>query len=147
MDSAIDLSYYTSETFIHDNLKREVQTIVQSVSDLWLPEGPRFPPVLVAWPREPVKDDVGKLISGRILLQVDPDSKVPLEKLLVDFVERTKAYAFLVVQDYPEGLEALLESPLGTSWWLIDQHHGKRRITQEDNRKSIGLLWHPPALN
>jgi hypothetical protein len=26
----------------------EVQQIVQSVSELWLPEGPRFPPVLVA---------------------------------------------------------------------------------------------------
>lgn len=147
MSTETFLSDVATERFIHNTLKVEVRQILDKIMPVWRPKGERLPTVLVAWPREHIKDDAGQVINGRVLLETDERDPAKLAAIIAKFVARTKAFGVLVVQDFESGLESLLETPLGASWWLIDDHSGTRRITHEDDRKTLGILYHRGALN
>jgi len=138
--------YIVSERFIHDDLLQRAQAAVNHVYEIWKNEG-KIDPSLLTWPAEPIPGDDGKKIDGVCCLSLpaqEPERPSAIRKM----VERTKAYALLLVEQLEEEVRVILETPLGTRCWHLPIHRsGDVNIlggsTFTDNQENVGLLWSP----
>lgn len=142
----MSLDYYTSERFIHDDLVNKAQHTVDFLFTLWRKEG-KIAPVLLTWPAEPIKDDSGNSIDDLCGMEL-PTGDGAKRDAILHMVERTKAYALLLVEPFVEQLKVILETPHGTKAWSIPIHWsgdvkvlGTPKVTID--QEFVGLLWRP----
>lgn len=146
--SVPDLAYLTSERFIHDGLLHTAQKIVNSVKSRW-EQGEKIEAYAIAWPGEKVPTEEGQMIDGPVLMAVPLERR---ELALRALVDRTKAFALLLVEQKGDCLAALFESAHGTrSWTLPIRRHGDRWALEDqktrDDTDRLGLLWSPKSTN
>jgi len=137
--------YITSERFIHDNLLRICQDVVDEAKRLWDAKVPLKGHALT-WPSAVIKDDSGSLIDRAIIMEMPERSE--WKKALAALVERTQAYGLLLLDADNKRISAIFESMHGSRSWVIPiERHGDRRVLGDQRTKddvdSIGLLWSP----
>jgi hypothetical protein len=136
--------YITSERFIHDDLLVRAQAAVNHLYEIWKKDG-KIDPSLLTWPAEAVLSENGEKVDGVCCLQL-PEAIEARRLAICKMVERTKAYALLVVEQLDVSVRVILETPNGTRCWNIPVHRsGDVKIlgdaTVTDNRENVGLLW------
>ena len=133
--------YITSERFIHDDLLRRCEQLVQVSHGVWRKK--LDPSIVVIWPSAPVKAEDGSMIEDEILAEYQKDDMMRRLRQLVD---KTKAYGMLVIELKPDALCAIFESPHGArSWRAPIERHGDRaalgKVDVKTDADHIGLLW------
>jgi hypothetical protein len=135
--------YIASERFIHDDLLKRAEQLVNIAHGVWRDR--KDPSIVVFWPGEAVTDDEGDPLEGEIFGAFPKtDTKTALKKL----ADKTKAYGLLIIELRPDALYACFESHHGArSWTAKIERRGDRHVlgttlerTDEDH---IGLLWSP----
>ena len=143
---ARDISYFTSEQFIWDDLIKDVERTEKRVYKSWA-EDNNVGNFAITWPSEKIQSDDGLPITRMVLMDL-PDDRTTWSKKLQNMVVRTKAYALLLVEQKTEEAVLILESHHGTrSWHYPIERHGPDRVLGKPIIKSdtdcIGLLWQP----
>jgi len=142
----MDYAYLTSEKFIHDDLLRSAQLVVDRARELWERGEPVFAHA-IAWPSEGVSTDDGKRrISGPIILPM-PEAAL-WQDALKKLIQRTKAYGLFLLEFREKELYAVFESPHGAQSWRVPiERHGDVRVLGDQrvstDRECLGLLWSP----
>jgi len=139
------LEYYTSERFIHDDLTRQAEAGLQGLYDYWKKER-RIDPFVVTWPSEAVTDDKGISVTDACSLELPKDDRNRWNKLMLEAIQRTKAYGILFVEQRDKDVRAIFETKHGSRCWTIPIIRNgdvftlkKAEVT--DNRENLGLLW------
>lgn len=143
-----DLSYITSERFIHDNLRGKAGVLVQHVLDGWRQHQQAYCGA-IAWPTEPFVADDGATIEHEVFMPMrsgmaGEERVAALERL----VKKTKAYGVAVSWREGNTLHVLFESHHGSRAWTIPlMPHGDVLVPGEtqvqDDVEHLGLLWSP----
>jgi hypothetical protein len=141
--------YITSERFIHDNLVRICQGVVDEAKRLWEAKIPLDGHALT-WPSAAIKDDSGSLIDRAVIMEMPERSE--WKKALASLVERTKAYGLFLIEADDKKISAVFESMHGSRSWVVPiERHGDRLVLGDQRTKddvdSIGLLWSPKRGN
>lgn len=141
----MDKEYITSERFIHDNLIRISERVVERACTMW-EEGMKLTAHAIAWPADVVRADDGKAIEGAIILPMP--SQEHWSRALSALVERTSAYGLFLLEMRERDIHAVFESHHGSHAWSVPlERHGDRIVLGEprtsDDVESIGLLWSP----
>lgn len=140
-----DITYYTSERFIHDDLILEAESGLSSLYDTWARES-RIDPFLLVWPSETVKFHGHKTAD---VMPFDlPPSRASWGTEIVRIAKETSAYALLLVEQRAKAVVVVLESPHGSkSWHIPIRNHGNVDVLEDPEEKTdvdyIGLLWAP----
>lgn len=144
MDAA-QYEYITSERFIHDDLVRASQHVVDEVCRLW-ENGHRFIAHAMAWPTRAVHAEDGSAIGGAIVMEIQKakDQDAALRAL----VAKTGAYGLLLVEMKETGISARFETAHGACAWTVPiRRHGDRLMLGDQSMTKdaeyIGLLWSP----
>lgn len=136
--------YYKSERFIWDNLRVQAASGVPGIYKTWKLMG-RVEPFLMAWPSEPVLDDVGIPIEGTCLLDL-PKNTSSWSATIRSFAKKTKAYALLLTEQLESEVRVILESHHGTRSWSVpilvsgDIRTLGAPVVKDDTHR-IGILW------
>lgn len=130
-----------NEAFIWRDLRLRGEKFLDDLRAHWRARG-ELPRVAYAWAGESLLDDAGRPLDFVTLLLPDGDASGPLRKL----VERTRAYAFLVVEPAAGGVKVLLESGHGTVRWTLPMRPLLDITvlgvpTVEDDVVGYGILW------
>jgi hypothetical protein len=140
-----DISYYTSERFIHDDIVREAEAGLKSLYDTWSKHSCISPFALV-WPYKPVNFHGHKTES---VLPFDlPADRSKWTTELRRIADAASAYAVLLVEQRAGAVVVILESVHGTkSWHIPIENHGNVNVlgdrVEKTDTDSIGLLWSP----
>ena len=140
----MDLDYFASELFIHDELRRRAELGLPSIFESWKADS-RLTPFLISWPSRSVDTDDGKKVADQFFMDL-PEERARWSKIFVAVAERTNPYALLVAEEREGEVVIVFESMHGSRSWRypINDHGGTRvlgtRSTQDDV-DSIGLLW------
>jgi hypothetical protein len=131
-----------SEEFIWKDLQVRGELALRLVRDLWNKDH-AVPRMVIAWPGEEVKANDGKPVD-LVTLAVPPE--VTTHKALRDMLERTHAYALLLVEQTKDAVELTLESAHGAYHWSLPiRRHGDVPVLEmaraTKNTQSLGLLW------
>lgn len=136
--------YSNTAPTIHDYLVLHTDNLMRRLRDA-IHKGLNPNPVAMFWPRAPVRGDDGSTISrlvGMDLAEEDlKDVKVPLRV----GVDRTNAYAVLLIVPSEECVKGVLETPAGTmTWTMRKQRRGDSTFIQEPVRHEdvdvLGLI-------
>jgi len=143
--TSVDKNYITSEQFIHDGLLRKAEAAVGTIYKIWRRER-KIDPIAFAWPAETIRTDSGEPHEGMVVLEL-PEGKERTIALNA-FVERTKAYALLLIEQHQKEVVVIFESRNGARSWTIPiAPHGDVAILEralvQDNGLHVGLLWSP----
>jgi hypothetical protein len=138
------LEYFTSERFIHDNLIDQAEAGLRGIYRHWRDER-NVDPFLVTWPSEPVPDDKGIPITDACVLSL-PEDRKEWQKLILDAIQRTKAYGILLVEQRDGDVRAILETKHGAKCWTLPiVRSGDLLVLKKPevttNRENLGLLW------
>lgn len=143
-----DLTYFTSEQFIHDDLARIAARLEERVRADWRKDR-RVDSHAFSWPSETIKTDDGGQVSNVVMMYL-PDSLTAVERsmALKRMVEKTKAYGIALTERRGDELRVLFESHHGARAWVIPlERHGDvlipGRTRVHDNAECLGLLWSP----
>jgi hypothetical protein len=144
-DLYVDIDYIKSERFIHDDLIKSCQAVVDRVRTLWK-EGQQMTAYAIAWPARTIKTDDGTPLEGAVVLTMP--SKKSWKPVLSQFVERTAAYGLFLLEVEEDKIVARFETMHGARGWTIPiERHGDRLVLGDqrvsDNKEHIGLLWTP----
>lgn len=144
--SSVKKDYIASERFIHMGLLKEADAVVKSMYKTWRRDR-RIAPLLFTWPGETIRMDSGEPHEGVCILEL-PEGDEERQDALRMMVERTKAYALLLVEQHREEVRIILESRHGARCWRIPlASHGEvvilERAQVEDDGVHVGLLWSP----
>lgn len=148
MSSVNSRDYIVSERFIHDGLLKQAEAAVRTIYEIWRRER-KIAPVLFTWPAERIRTEAGEPHEGICILDL-PEEEGARATALRLMVERTKAYGLLLIEQLPEGVRAIFESPHGARCWSIAfAPHGDvvllERVQVQDDGTHVGLLWSPHA--
>ena len=107
----------------------------------------KLEPFALTWPKEGIKTDDGQPFDGTIICKLPLDA-AERRKALRQMVERTKAFAFVLIENLGTRVRVLLESEHGTRVWSTPiAWHGDVRVlertTDARDAESEGLLWRP----
>ena len=135
--------YFRSEQFIHDDLVKRCQPLVETSKRVWKEKND--PSIVILWPAEPIKDADGKTIEDEVLAALPTEDRQARLHRLVDM---TKAYGLLVIELQPHALIAIFESPHGAQSWTtrLEQHGDVTVLAKTEERSNVehlGLLWSP----
>lgn len=141
--------YITSERFIHDNLLRICQNVVDEAKRLWEAKVP-LPGHALTWPSSVIRDDKSSLIDRAVIMEMPERSE--WKKALTALVARTQAYGLLLLETDTKRIYAIFESMHGSRSWTVPiERHGDRDVLGDQRTKddvdSIGLLWSPKQGN
>lgn len=136
-----DLSYYTSERFIHDDIVREARGGLMSLYDIWATLS-RIPSFAIAWPS--VRIHYKGTQTERPVTKPLTNPKTKQEELRL-FAKTTKAYALLLVEEREKAVVVILETPHGTVLWTVPiEDHGNVRVLgdaiEEAGGARLGLI-------
>jgi hypothetical protein len=139
-----DPTYFSSERFIFDDLAKRAERMVEEVRAQWR-EKQRITNCCITWPAEVLKDDAGREIQDAVYCVLPPGEE---QEALRRMVERTKAYALVLIEQKKDELRVLFESHHGARAWLIPlELHGDVRVPGAtrvtENAECVGLLWKP----
>lgn len=145
-DASVNREYIASERFIHDGLLKQAEAAVKTVYEIWKKEG-RIAPVAFTWPAETIRTDAGELHEGICVLDL-PAAGEARDAALRALVQRTKAYALLLIEQHREEVLVILESKHGARCWKIPiASHGDvvilERAQVQVDAMHVGLLWSP----
>ncbi len=137
--------YIVSERFIRDDLMMQSQALVDQLPARFTRDGKIYPTAF-SWPAETVKMEDGTLHEGICFLSLDGEDPKNWSKLLRDFVQRTKAYGLLFIEQKPAEVVAIFESHHGSHGWHFPiRRHGDVNVLELPARttdvESVGLLW------
>jgi hypothetical protein len=135
---------YTDEAFIWRDLRLRGEKLLDDLRAHWR-KTQSLPRAAFAWPAETIHDDGGRPVRDLVTFLL-PDGDP--HRALTQLVQRTKAYAVLVVEPGPDSVRVLLESKHGTVLWsLAIRRMGDLQILSspkaEDDVQGFGLLWRP----
>lgn len=138
--------YYTSETFIWDELIRRAEAGIRGLYNTWK-RAKRIDPFVLVWPASTVTDMNGIELEGVVVRELTPDP-ASWTKLTLETIKLTNAYALLRVHQQDHKVKAILESQHGARCWTLPiTRHGDvnvlGRASFEDNKEYVGLLWKP----
>jgi hypothetical protein len=144
-----DLSYFTSEQFIHDDLALKAERLAEEMRVVWR-KNRKVDSYAITWPSETLQtDDNSGQVNKAVLMRIpdDFDERQKLEALQ-RMVERTKAYGIALIERRGDELRVLFETHHGARAWLIPlERHGDIFVPGEtrvrDNAECLGLLWRP----
>jgi len=144
-DPYVDIDYIKSERFIHDDLIKSCQAVVDRAKTLWK-DGEKMTSYAIAWPARTIKTDDGKSLEGAIIMTMPP--KKDWKPALSQLVERTAAYGLLLLEVEEDKIVARFETVHGARSWTVPiERHGDRLALGDqrvnDNKDHIGLLWTP----
>lgn len=108
--------YIASEQFIHDDLLRRAEQVVQRLPAWWRRDG-HVRPVLLCWPGEPVQGSDGTTIDDVCALDL---TNVPIEArtdAITQMIARTRAYGLFFVEQLPGAVRAVFETRHGSRGW------------------------------
>ena len=133
-----------SDPAIHERLLLGCTDLIDSMRYTWCESSPEEN-VAMTWTGTEIQDDHGHPINDRVLL-VMPDNRDEWDSVLAQLIERTEAFALLLIQRNSERLQVLFESPYGTRLWrLKKERHGDTSVLGRpavfDNVETTGLLW------
>jgi hypothetical protein len=140
-----DISYITSERFIHDDLVLEAEMGLGSLYETWAKQS-HVSPFLLVWPSHPVMFHGHKTES---VLPFDlPEDRSKWDAELRRIATETCAYGVLLVEQRDKTILVIFESPHGTKSWRIPVcDHGNVNVLGDPvelvDTDSIGLLWAP----
>jgi hypothetical protein len=142
----VDLEYYTSERFIHDNLIRDAEAGLHVITDWWKKKG-RIPPFLITWPEDTVVCEDGARIEDKFFMDL-PEDSTDWKDLIRKATEKTKAYALLFASQRENEVRVIFESRHGTkSWHFPISKHGPDAVLGEPSDQTdkcfVGLMWRP----
>lgn len=143
------LAYYKSERFIWDGLIEDAKKGLSSLYEYWK-KGKKIEEFLVCWPSEHLKTKDGTVVSGPVTFVFDTKESAQRQRDILKTVELSRAYALLLVEQYPERIRVLLESKHGTKCWTIPiQQSGDVKTLgpcrDTTDTECVGLLWRPKA--
>lgn len=128
----------------HHQLCRRVSESIKSIHKSFLRDK-KIAPFIMTWPSTPIIDDYGKRIDNPCILEL-PDDQSKWTKLMLKAIDRTDAYALLLIEQREKDVRAILETTEGARCWLMPIAHsgdvtrlGVARITND--RECLGLLW------
>jgi hypothetical protein len=132
------------EKFVYNVLLARAEAVVQSARETWKRQR-RIEPYAVAWPSESLKADDGTAITHAVFcaIPVEFDTAKRM-KVLQQFVERTKAYGLVVVEQKENSIRIMFETGHGAKAWCIPlAWHGDVQVPSqtEASDERIGLLW------
>lgn len=141
----MDLEYFTSERFIHADLLKASQQVIDQAIQLW-ENGERPTAYAIAWPARTILTNSGVPLQGAVILELP--TQVDRRQVLGQFVKRTSAYGLLVLEIEGKVLTALFESIHGTrSWKATVERHADRLVfgnqKTKDDVDTLNLLWSP----
>lgn len=139
------LAYITSERFIHDDLVRRSQQVVDEVKKLW-ETGEKIDAYAISWPNKTVRADNGAPVNRAVIMMLPTEND--RKKALAALIERTQSYGLLVIEVKPKEIGALFETAHGSRQWTIPiERHGDRWALGDqrtkDDAECLGLLWSP----
>jgi len=123
----VDLTYFTSERFIHDDLVRQVRQAIPTLYSTWRQQR-RIQPFALLWPGESVQTQEGDYIDGTCRLELDDEKPATHRALIEEGAELTKAYAVLYCVQVPEEVALQLSTPHGVHRWSIPVQHREGRL-------------------
>lgn len=134
--------YLTSERFIHDGLVNECESLLDAAREIF--GGQKDASMVIVWPSEHLPTEGGDIDGCVFAAYPKGDTKSRLRSI----VETTKAYGMLVIEQKPDAIIAILESPHGARCWKMQiERHGDVDVLASpvvtDNEDHIGLLWSP----
>jgi hypothetical protein len=140
----VNLEYYTSERFIHDDLAKKAAVALSTLQDTWNEDG-KIDPFAISWVQETVHSDAGRPIDRFVLVDL-PQDRAQWSGALVATVQKTKPYALLVCEQKEDEVVAIFESQHGSrSWRYPIKSHGRVKLlgdpSTRDDVDSIGILW------
>lgn len=138
--------YYTSESFIWDELIRNAEAGIKGLYNTWK-RAKRIDPFVIVWPATTVTDKDGIELEGAVVRELNPDPAT-WTKHILEAIKLTNAYALLRVHQHDRNVKAILESQHGARCWTLPiNRHGDvdvlGRASFEDNQECVGLLWRP----
>ena len=138
--------YIASERFIHDGLLKQAEAAVHVVYEIWKKER-AIAPTLFTWPAERIRTDNGEPHEGICLLEL-PEAYEKRSVAMLAMVERTKAYALLLIEQRHADVQVIFETRHGARCWSIPLvAHGDvvilERAHVQDDVGHVGLLWSP----
>lgn len=143
---SVQKDYIISEEFIYDGLITLSERAIEKLYMFWRRDK-KIDGSLLVWPAERIRMDDGVPTEGIISMSL-PREKAEYLPLVRKCVERTKAYAFLLITQEAQAVRVLLEAPQGTHLWTLPIERsaditflGKPRL-QKDS-ECIGLIWTP----
>lgn len=141
-----NLTYFSSERFIHDDLMARAAAIADETRETWK-KTRRCDAYAITWPSETLRADNGGAIENAVICQFPAlfDEAQRMETLR-KMVERTKAYGLVLIEKKDDVLRVLFETHHGARAWLIPlERHGDVLVcgTPEvrNNADCVGLLW------
>lgn len=141
----MDITYFTSERFIHDDLVQRCSWIVEDLPAFYVMESGKVDSYIVSWPAVAFRNDEGKRTDNPVYLTL-PTDRTKWAELTRDLVSRTKAFALFMVDVTRTEVACVFESHLGTRAWTFQvQRRGDIKTLSgpisEVNKKKVGLLW------
>lgn len=136
--------YFTSERFIHDELRRRAGQAVDHLQELWKDQQ-RIDPILLLWPAEPVRTKEGVMFEGCVYCELTGDEQARRATML-QAIERVRPYGLLLVEQREGAVKAIFETHHGTRTWTLPiKKHGDVRVLYDpqsaDDAESLGFLW------
>lgn len=137
--------YIASEKFIHDDLLKNVEGGLPSITTSWRSFG-RIAPFMLSWPEDDVVGDDGSVLN--VVLCELPEEPAKRASEIVGFITRTQPYALMICEQLENEVCIIFESRHGTKSWVypIEKHGPDRVLGQarvEVDKKSLGILWRP----
>lgn len=135
-------SFVPSERTIHDGLLKKCDGMVSELRRNYKREKDS---TAIAWVSRDIRDDAGNTINDFVLLEL-PEDRTGWMDILLQLIQKTDAFALLVVDRQQPGLKVVFESRFGArSWTLKEERHGDVDVLSKpivlDDVESIGLLW------
>lgn len=143
---SVSREYIASERFIYDGLLSQAEAVVKTLYETWKKER-KVVPILFTWPAETIRTEDGKPHEGVCVLDLPEEGRARSTALRM-MVERTKAYALLLIEQQHDAVQVILESGHGARCWKIPfVSHGDvvllGRAQVRDDETHVGLLWSP----
>jgi len=140
-----DLEYITSERFIHDDICREAKAGIKTLYKSWAKDGCIYSFIMV-WPSERIRVR-GKSTEHAVHF-VLPKEREYWSKYLIRLVQKTAAYALLLVEQRKQAVVVIVESNHGSkSWHIPIENHGDTlslgKPEERVDTDAVGLLWRP----
>jgi hypothetical protein len=140
----VNSEYITSERFIHDWLYMQAERAVKKLYEFWKRDK-KIDASAIVWPAEIIELDDGQKTDGICCIAL-PENRSEQDGLLKDLVQRTNAYALLLVTQEAGSVRVILESPHGAVLWKLPIERrgdirilGKAVVTKDTD--CVGLIW------
>lgn len=144
MLTKLERDYISSERFIHDGIIHQIEVMVEEFRNLWVQKRGRINSFAITWVSEPIETPTG-VINDKVTFEL-PLDRPRWKALLVELVEKSKAYGVLLVDVREDSVRAIAETPHGSRCWYMTpvsrgDYKALSRPSPLDNVEELGLLW------